>query len=105
MLGLSRVTFLQVCFFYVFQSPSFVILTLKSPPKWRQTRPKIDEKMMSVAILKKVFENVPNIFDFLLLFNRPMCLKHGKYCIRITFSLFADNPETYEKAFKHDPKN
>ena len=34
-----------------------------------------------------------------LLFNRPMCLKHGKYCIRMTFSLFADNPENYEKNF------
>ena len=28
-----------------------------------------------------------------------MCLNHSKYYIRMTFSLFADNPETYEKSF------
>ena len=36
---------------------------------------------------------------FLLCFKRPMCLNHSKYYIRMTFSLFADNPETYEKNF------
>ena len=56
-------------------------------------------KMMSVAILKKVSEHVPKIFDFLLFFKRPMCLNQSKYYIRMTFSLFADNPETYEKNF------
>ena len=55
--------------------------------------------MMSVAILKKVSGNVLNIFDFLLFFKRPMCLNHNEYCIRMTFSLFAHNPETYEKNF------
>ena len=64
-----------------------------------ESKLKIDEKMISVAILKKVFENVPNISDFLLLSNKPMCLKHNKYCIRMAFSLFADNLETYEKNF------
>ena len=55
--------------------------------------------MMSVAILKKMSENVPKISDFLLLFKRPMCLNHGNYHIRMAFSLFADNPETYENNF------
>ena len=55
--------------------------------------------MMSVAILKKVSGNVPKIFDFLSFFKRPMCLNHNNYHIRMTFSLFADNPETYEKNF------
>ena len=49
--------------------------------------------MMSVAILKKMSGNAPAFF------KRPMCLNHGKYYIRMTFSLFADNPEAYEKHF------
>ena len=36
---------------------------------------------------------------FLSFFKRPMCLNHNKYYIKMTFSLFADNPETYEKSF------
>ena len=36
---------------------------------------KIDEKMMSVAILKKVSENVPNIFSFSLIFQGTDVLK------------------------------
>ena len=48
------------------------------------------EKMMSVAILKKCLEMyIPKIFDFLFFSKRPMCLKHDKYYIRMTFSLFA----------------
>ena len=56
-------------------------------------------KHVSVAISEKVSKNVPDISICLLFSKRPMCLKHGKYCIRMTFSLFADNPETYEKGF------
>ena len=46
--------------------------------------------MMSVAILKKVSRNVPKIFDFSFIFQEADVLK---------FSLFAANPETYEKSF------
>ena len=37
-------------------------------------------------------------------FKRPMCLNHSKYNTRMTFSLFADNPETYEKNFQQSSK-
>ena len=49
--------------------------------------------------LEKMSGNVANMVDFLLFFKRPMCLNHNKYHIRITFSLFADNPENDENNF------
>ena len=42
-------------------------------------------------------KNEPEILLFLLFFKGPMCLKHNKYCIRITFSLLVNNPEKYAK--------
>ena len=55
--------------------------------------------MMSVAIFKKMSGNVPKIFDFSFIFQEADVLNHNRYYIRMTFSLFDDNPETYEKNF------
>ena len=61
--------------------------------------------MMSVAISKKVPKNASKIYDFLLFFKRPMCLKHSKYDIRMTFSLLVNDPDKYAKQLqKHIKK-
>ena len=93
----SRVTFFQSCFSMLFLLPLFAILAPKSLPKWSQNPTKIDEKIVSVAISKKVLKNGIKIMIFLLFFKRPMCLKHSKYCIRMTFSLLVNDPEKYAK--------
>ena len=75
LVGIGRMTFLQVCFCCVFLYPFFLTLTPTSIPKWSPTRPNIDEKMMLVAILKKVSVNLPKIFDFSLIFQKADALK------------------------------
>ena len=62
--GKSRVTFLTTLCWYVFQSPYFAILASKNIPKRKQNRVKIDEQIMSVAILKKSVRKCTKIFDF-----------------------------------------
>ena len=56
-----RVTFLQVCFLMLFLLPLFAIFAPKSLPKWSPNPSKIDEKMVSVAISKKVPKNAAEI--------------------------------------------
>ena len=53
----------------------FAILAPKSLPKLSQNPTKINEKMVSVAISKKVPKHVAEIYDFSLIFQEADVLK------------------------------
>ena len=90
----SCVNFLQVCFCCV-----FCIHSKKASRNGIQIGTKSMKQMCRQPFRKKCPKmNLESRFC-LLFFKRPMCFKQGKYCVRMTFSLFADNLEPYENNF------